>query len=911
MPEIIPSKDLSTYKTTCPYCGVGCGVLATVNHQTREVSVKGDPDHPANYGRLCSKGSALGETLSLDERLAGPMMNGQKISWDSALDTVAEKLQYNIDKHGPDSIMFYVSGQLLTEDYYVVNKFAKGFVGTNNIDSNSRLCMSSAVAGYKRAFGSDTVPNCYTDIEAAELFIICGSNMAWCHPVLFQRLKHSQEQDGKKVVVIDPRETDSCAIAQLHLPIKPGTDTVLFNGLFAYLFANNHVDEEYIQHCDNLDETLAAVKDFIDPKKVAEICDISLDSLLEFYQLFSSTEKTVTFYSMGVNQSSSGTDKVNSIINCHALTGRIGKEGAGPFSITGQPNAMGGREVGALANLLAAHYDLSNDNHRQQVQTFWNASNIISGDVGVTAPDLADAIEAGNIKVVWIMATNPVVSITQANKLAKALDKCELVIVSDCSNQSDTLRYANIILPAQGWSEKSGTVTNSERRISRQRRLLEPYAQAKPDWWIVSQVAQRMGFESFKYASEYEIFKEHAALSAYENSGNNTRSFNLSALKSISQSEYDNLLPVQWPVHADSEKQERFFADGKTYAANQKVQFVPITPRPPKSKTSKQFPLVLNTGRIRDQWHTMTRTALAPRLNQHLPEPFILINPKDAERYKILDGDLVSIYNKQGNISVVAKYSAGQRVGEIFCPMHWSNNFTKNARVGQLIARHLDPVSAQPEFKYTPVAIKPLSMQWYGKVLIKQSVNISPLIEHALVDYWVSNKCAASQEYVLAGEATKNINVLFDFAVNLLDEQLTNISKIVFTDAQQKSMRLAVFAQNELQLVMFIEPARNNLPNTTWLNNCFAKNIAELAQDLNVSEVMLKQWILVGRPAEGDFDVGRIVCSCFTVGEKTIQKTIAEFKCKTPAEIGKLLKAGTNCGSCVPELQAIIDAQPN
>ena len=899
-------KHYTSVKTTCAYCGVGCGVIATIDTKTQEVSIKGDPDHPANYGRLCSKGSALSETLANNTRLDSPIISGQKVTWNAALNEVANRVKNTIEIHGSDSVMFYVSGQLLTEDYYVVNKFAKGFVGTNNIDSNSRLCMSSAVAGYKRAFGSDTVPNCYDDIEQSELFIICGSNMAWCHPVLFQRLKAAQEKDGKRVVVIDPRATDSCAIAQLHLPIKPGTDTILFNGLFAYLVANNIIDEAYLTRCDNFAETLSASKVYADPQVVADLCDIQLEKLLLFFQWYGETEKTVTFFSMGVNQSSSGTDKVNSIINCHAVTGRIGKEGMGPFSITGQPNAMGGREVGALANLLAAHYDLNNQTHRNQVQNFWKTSKKISATPGVTAPELAEQIEKGNVKVVWIMATNPVVSITQSNRLAKALSICDLVIVSDCSNQSDTLHYADIILPAQGWGEKYGTVTNSERCISRQRRLLEPYAQAKPDWWIVSQVAQKMNYEGFEYDDAYDVFKEHIALSAYKNEEGSLRSFNLSGLASISKEDYEKFSPTQWPITTKNTDSRRFFSQGSVFVDNGNVQLIPIDPRPPKSKISTEYPLVLNTGRIRDQWHTMTRTGLAPRLNQHLPEPFMLIHPQDALIYALDDGDLVKIFNSQSEIILTTKYSSDQRRGEIFCPMHWSDTFTKNARVGQLIDKHIDPISGQPEFKYTPVEIKPAAVNWHALLILREGVDDSSIINHTESIYWVKNKYISTYEYFLAGNNESSLASYYQLACDLFSN---DADIITYSDEKNNILRFAILKDSHLQLIMFFDANKNKLPNTNWLHSCFNESIATLANKINVKPAIFNQFLLAGKPADGDFDVGRIVCSCFTVGEKTIQRAISKHDCKTTQDIGKCIKAGTNCGSCIPELELILAAE--
>ena len=506
-------------KTTCAYCGVGCGVEAKVNAQGL-LDIRGDKQHPANYGRLCSKGLALGETVSHEGRLLQPSIDGLDTSWDNALTHVATQFSQIIKDHGPDAIAFYASGQLLTEDYYVANKLMKGFIGSGNIDTNSRLCMSSTVAGHKRAFGSDTVPVCYQDLEKAQMVVITGSNLAWCHPVLFQRLKAAKEDNPALfIVVIDPRKTATCAIADLHLAIQPGADVALFNGLLAYLSEHKKTDSDYIQkYTQGFQAALdSAIDECTDRDNLLSRLAVDEQTLNAFYAKFAETEKVVTIYSQGVNQSSQGTDKVNSILNCHLATGRIGKEGMGPFSVTGQPNAMGGREVGGLANTLAAHMEFGNPVEHSLISEFWGTENLARAP-GLKAIELFDAIDNGKIKAVWIMATNPVVSLPNSHKTIAALKKCPLVVVSDCIKDTATTRLADVLLPAQGWSEKSGTVTNSERRISRQRRILASPGEAKADWWIVSEVAKRMGFgDAFNYLHEGEVFVEYAKMTTLGN----------------------------------------------------------------------------------------------------------------------------------------------------------------------------------------------------------------------------------------------------------------------------------------------------------------------------------------------------------------------------------------------------------
>ena len=501
-----------TVRTTCAYCGVGCGVLAT-REESGAVRIKGDPLHPANFGRLCSKGFALGETVDLEGRLLEPRIEGKPASWDMALDLVAKRFTDTIAEYGPDSVAFYVSGQLLTEDYYVANKLMKGFIGSANIDTNSRLCMSSSVAGHRRAFGSDTVPGTYEDLELADLIVLTGSNLAWCHPVLYQRIAAAKvRRPEMRVVLIDPRRTMTADIADMHLKIKPDGDTALFVGLLGFLAAQGAVDRNYVErHTSGFDAALAIANSH-DLRSIAARTGISPEELRAFFELFTRTERSVTVYSQGVNQSASGTDKVNAIINCHLATGRIGRPGMGPFSVTGQPNAMGGREVGGLANMLAGHMHLENAGHRQLVQEFWGAPTIASKP-GLKAVDLFDAVRAGKIKALWIMATNPVDSMPEADLIIEALKTCPFVVVSDINAVTDTTGYANVLLPAAGWGEKDGTVTNSERRISRQRAFLPLPGEAKPDWWIITQVARRMGFAAgFPYESPAQIFAEHAAL---------------------------------------------------------------------------------------------------------------------------------------------------------------------------------------------------------------------------------------------------------------------------------------------------------------------------------------------------------------------------------------------------------------
>ena len=512
-------QQTKSVKTTCPYCGVGCGVIASLDDHG-VVSIKGDPDHPANYGSLCSKGTALGETAYLQDRLLYPEIKGEQVSWEQAISTISGRFTEIIEEHGADAVAFYVSGQLLTEDYYVANKLMKGFIGSANIDTNSRLCMSSAVVAYKRAFGEDCVPCSYDDLNHADLIVLTGSNTAWCHPVLFQQIIRAKKANPNlKVVNIDPRETQTTSEADIQLSLKPGTDAILFNGLLNCLHESGVQDDAYIkENTEGFEQALEAAKECAPSiQAVADACDLDPKDVHEFYSLFVKTEKAITVFSQGINQSSSGVDKGNAIINCHLITGRVGREGMGPFSFTGQPNAMGGREVGGLANQLAAHMELENPDDCDRVQRFWD-SPVIANKQGLKAVDLFDEINKGKVKAVWIMATNPVVSMPDADKVRNALDKCDLVIVSDCVKDTDTTQVADILLPAITWGENEGTVTNSDRNVSRRRSFLSAPGQAKADWKIITEVAHRMGFaKHFPYQNVADIFREHASLSAFEN----------------------------------------------------------------------------------------------------------------------------------------------------------------------------------------------------------------------------------------------------------------------------------------------------------------------------------------------------------------------------------------------------------
>jgi assimilatory nitrate reductase catalytic subunit len=881
----------SAVRTTCPYCGVGCGLLAVPDGQGG-ATISGDPAHPANLGRLCSKGSALGETLSLDQRLLHPMRREtdgllSRIDWNTALSSVAAGLRRIADRDGPGAIAFYLSGQLLTEDYYVANKLMKGFLGSSNVDTNSRLCMASSVAGHKRAFGADIVPGIYRDLDEADLIVLVGSNAAWCHPVLYQRMIAAKRERGAKLVVVDPRRTATAEDADLFLSIAPGMDTALFCGLLAHLADTHALDYEYIdRHTSGFVEALACAREIAgDAAAAARAAGLDKADVARFFELFRNTPRVVTCFSQGVNQSAQGTDKVNAIINVHLATGRIGRGGMGPFSLTGQPNAMGGREVGGLANQLAAHMGFS-PAEVERVGRFWNAPHMATAQ-GLKAVDMFEAIERGTIKALWVMATNPAVSLPRAGAMRDALRRLELFVVSENVFSNDTIGAgAHILLPAAAWGEKDGTATNSERRISRQRAFLPRPGEAQPDWWMVSEVARRLGFgEAFGYGNAAEIFREHARLSAFENDGR--RDFDIGGLAALSDEAYDGLNPVMWPLRTgEAPGEPRFFSAGQFFTGDRRGNFVvPRQPRP-HAATSAQFPLRLNTGRVRDQWHTMTRTGKSPRLGSHSPEPCVEIHPADAEAAKLNDGGFARITTQQGSATLRVAVRAGQQRGSIFAPIHWSDATSASARIGEMTMAANDPFSGQPELKAAPARVAPVAFAYRGFALTRRAVTVP-------TDTWFARVAVAGGAGLLFAA-----NVALEAWHGLVREAASEGAEFAeYIDQPRGLARIAAFSSGRLDACIFVGPAASP-PQWDAVRTLFESDV--LAEhDRRV--------LLSGRTGDGLAETGPLICSCFGVGLAAICNAVTADGAKSAADIGRRLRAGTNCGSCLPELRSIVE----
>lgn len=926
--KAITTPELATndINTTCPYCGVGCGIRvakSASSNNAQPVLINGDKRHPANFGKLCIKGKNLGDTLTNDNRLTLPKVNGEIQKWPRALDYVASQLNQTIEKHGADAVAFYTSGQLLTEDYYLANKLMKGFIGSGNIDTNSRLCMSSAVSAHKRAFGEDIVPMSYSDIYKADLIVLTGSNLAWCHPVIYQRIREEKEKRPElKIVVIDPRVTASTELADLHLAINAGGDLSLFNGLLNYLNDNDYIDKEKLK-INDLEEALCCAKKDSENcgKEESAITGLSAEIVNRFYQLFASSEKVVTIFSQGINQSVQGSDQGSAIINCHLASGKIGKVGCGPFSITGQPNAMGGREVGALANTLASHIDFPASDHdstefsklHSALGNFWQ-TDVLTKTEGYKAVDLFNAVDEGKIKAIWIMATNPVVSMPNHEKIAQALAKCPLVIVSDCVEKNDTLKYADVILPAQSWGEKSGTVTNSERRISRQRPFLKPFGETKPDWWIISEVAKRMGFsKQFNYNNVSEVFAEHARLSGLQNEG--SRAFDISAFGAITPEQYNKLQPVQWPQpkgQAIRLNDQNFFSADKYYHRDKKAKMKAVETLPLFSDTSSNLRnkgtaendncesdtiFTLNTGRNRDQWHTQTRSGKSSILTNRHPEPEVSINPKDALKLGIEDDQLVSIsavfsttekqqINTKPTLIVRAKLTESVNPQSLFIPIHWSQSNFNQGCISQLVEAKVDTISGQPAFKHSRVKIKPNKVQSEALLVVKEPIEMLDVV------YQVEQKITGGYCYHLA--SNKSPQEFFNYLDNtvLPYDELQALDKLNASQPLKQYFRKSYLRKGQLQSAILVSLNKTDLPQG-WISQCY-----QLGETINAQRELLSN-------DARQLQHKKTFCQCLNIELKQVVQAIKQGDL-TVDDIRAKTGAGNGCGSCIGDISLIL-----
>jgi assimilatory nitrate reductase catalytic subunit len=917
-------------KSTCPYCGVGCGVI--IESQGRQITgVRGDPDHPANFGRLCTKGSTLHHTASapvtLQTRLLQPQRRDARggvprvIAWDEALSGAADTFSQVIRAHGPDAVGFYISGQLLTEDYYVFNKLAKGLVGTNNIDTNSRLCMSSAVAGYKTTLGADAPPNCYDDLNHAQTLFIVGSNAAFAHPILFRRIEDAKRANpALRIIVADPRRTETADAADLFLQILPGTDVALFNGMLHLMLWDGWTDSAYIAaHTSGFEALKARVRDYA-PKDVAAICGIKEADLVQAAKWFagmdsdagSARKPTLSLYCQGLNQSSRGTAKNAALINLHLATGQIGKPGAGPFSLTGQPNAMGGREVGGLANLLSAHRDLSNPAHRAEVAALWGVVDVPAAP-GKSAVEMFEAAADGQIKALWIACTNPAQSMPDQATVRRALERAEFVVVQEAFATTATCAYADLLLPATTWGEKDGTVTNSERLISRVNPAVAAAGEARHDWAIAVDFARRL--EARLRTNEPTLFPYETPESVWNEHRESTRGRDLD----ITGLSYPMLAdaPRQWPfAQGATQGKARLYEDGIFPTADGRAKFADTPYEKVAEPREARYPFSLNTGRLRDQWHGMSRTGTIGRLFGHVPEPTIDMNAQDMARLKIADGDMVHVTSRRGSVVLPAAASVQLAPAQAFIAMHWGEEFLSGSTstgermhgVNALTSPAYCPQSKQPELKHAAVKILKAELPWRLLAVAWLPDDKALLAREQLKALMQAFPFASCVSF-----GRERSGVLFRAAAHEAapGEMLERIEGILGLAAegvlhyadkrkgQRRSMRLVHDGANQ-HLDGFL--LAGDISAEAW--------IKALLQDQLSAQAYGRLLLVPGSKAPvAVASRGKQVCSCFDVSDHEIDAALAACAGNADAQLTQLqeqLKCGTNCGSCVPELKRIV-----
>ncbi len=697
------------HRTLCPYCGVGCGLKVAVKNN-RVVKVLGDENHPSSWGKLCAKPIYLPDTLRTEDRLLYPQVRThqdtpfQQSTWDQAINYAAVKFQEIIDKHGSDAVAFYGSGQFSTEDYYVSNKLAKGFIGTNNFDANSRLCMASAVVGYKNALGSDGPPPAYKDIDLADCFFLIGTNTAACHPIVFNRIKkRKKENPDTVVIVVDPRETRTAKIADIYLPVRPGSDVPLLNAMMHVLIHEGYLDSNFIvKHTDNF-EAIRNLTAIYPPSAAAKLCDVPEELIVKAARAFGRAKGALSFWSMGVNQSTVGVAKNYGIINLHLATGKIGKPGNGPFSLTGQPNAMGGREAGGLSHLLPGYRLVSNEEDRAELAGYWDVPlENINPKPGKPTIEMFEAAARGEIKALWIACTNPMVSMPNIDVVEAALRRAELVIVQDAYHPTDTSHFAHVLFPAAQWSEKEGVMTNSERRITYLPKLVDPPGEALPDWEIFARFGRAMGYEkAFSFKDAAHVFDEFVWLTS-------GRVCNYSG---VSHQRLQKEGPLQWPVPTVTDPgSERLYTDNHFPTDNGRSKFFPPLHKEPDEEPDETYPFVLTTGRLPTQWHTMTRTGKSAQLMKGNEEPFVEIHPADAAEQGIEDGQMIKVDSRRGTAVVQAIITDRVRQGTIFIPFHWGRLSGHNKAANNLTTDAVDPISKEPEFKACAVNMIPIKL---------------------------------------------------------------------------------------------------------------------------------------------------------------------------------------------------------
>jgi ferredoxin-nitrate reductase len=694
---------LKTGRVMCPYCGVGC-LLDVKTRQNQVLELRGAVDASANQGLLCPKGALLGGVLDLSGRLLKPQVrqNGilQDSSWDAVLPEIAQKLRGIIETYGADAVAMYGSGQLDTESWYLANKLFKGYLGSNHVESNSRLCMASAVVAYTTMLGSDAPPTCYNDIESADCIFVAGSNMADAHPVTFQLIKRQRAKNPDlKLIVVDPRMTNTAKAADIYLPVKAGGDIALFHAIGRILIDEGAIDENFIREHSNGFEEYAALLCSYRLEDLAEEAGLELEQIRQVAEAFKNAKNLLSFYCMGLGQSHVGTAKNQALINLHLLLGQIGKVGAGPFSLTGQPNAMGGRELGGLAHLLPAQRQIENEAHRREVESYWGVpEGSIHPKRGLSAVEIFKAMDEGRIKAIWIAATNPLVSMPNLPLMRRALEKAELVIVQDCF-ETETSQVADYVLPVAQWIERECTMTNSERMVTRNPKLAPAPAEAMPDWWVFAQVAQQMGFKGFDFANNEQIWDEFRGLTK-------GRACDMTGMTNERLKEGS----LQWPCPSEEHLgTQRRYLDKQFATPDGRAKFIACEHKAPAEDVSPEYPFVLTTGRLASQWHTMSRTGKIEKLFKQAAKPFMEMHSADAEALGISEHECVKVSSLRGTIHIEVQLSGRIRRGMVFMPFHWGDFYALGQVTNTLTHDAIDPISKEPEYKACAVRIEKIS----------------------------------------------------------------------------------------------------------------------------------------------------------------------------------------------------------
>ena len=889
-------------KSTCCYCGVGCGVIIE-SHDGHVTGVRGDPDHPANFGRLCTKGATLHLSARHESRALRPELRRSRATarssatWDEALDYAAERFAGLIRSDGPDAVGFYISGQLLTEDYYVFNKLARALVGTNNIDTNSRLCMSSAVAGYKLTLGADAPPACYEDIDHADLFLVAGSNAAWAHPVLFRRIEEARARNPQaKLVVVDPRRTDTAAAADLHLRILPGTDIALVNAMLHVLLADGLVDRAYIAaHTEGFEALERTVREYA-PRTAARICGVDADEIITAARAFGHARAALSLYCQGLNQSTHGTHNNAAIVNLHLATGQIGRPGAGPFSLTGQPNAMGGREVGGMATLLPGHRDPADPAHRAEVAALWDVPGLPARP-GKTAVEMFEAVARGEIKAIWIACTNPAQSLPDQRLVRAALARAELVVLQEAYRDTDTAAFADVLLPAASWGEKDGTVTNSERRITRVRAAVPPPGVARTDWAIAADFALRLGARLGR-ADAGRLFGWHKPAAIFDEHRATTLGRDLD-IGGLDYARLEREGPQQWPLPRGAPAgRARLYEDGVFPTASGRARFADTRHVAPAEAPDARYPLILNTGRLRDQWHGMSRTGTVAQLFGHTPRPALDMHPDDLAVRALRGDDLVRIASRRGELVVAVQASTDVSPGQVCLPMHWGSRFMHGAGANALTVPAFDPFSKQPELKLAAVEVTKVELPYriVGLARLEPGVAdaLQPLLERfayaTLVPFGRDERCVEldARDRAAPDGAT----------LAALDDALgfgAGVRELRYEDPARAVGKRIRFAGGRIAAVRLAGETRAG----AWLREAMLRGAA----DASLRRLALAP--LDRLPAAGPAR-GRVVCNCFDVSEDEIGRELAAAR--SLGEIQARLKCGTECGSCLPELRRLAQA---